>query len=389
MSILVLNAGSSSLKFALFDDNANEVAISGIIERAGATPVVKVDGDFETPPLEATDLPGQLRYLHAFFGDNANTNPITAIGHRVVHGGERFRESVLLDDDAIKGLHAVARLAPLHNPPAIEVIEAAREAWPSVPHVACFDTAFFATLPPERYLFPVPYEWHTECGIRRYGFHGLSHAYCVNRAAELLERPLEELKIVTCHLGAGCSMAATVGGKAVATTMGLTPLDGLIMATRPGSLDPGVVLEAQRRGGFSPDELDRILNRESGLLGISGESADYRELELLAEEGHERARLALMMFENRIAETVASLAVAIDGLDVLVFTAGIGENSAALRSRVCRRLRWFGVRIDPSANDTVVGDSVISTAKSLSAVVVVQTREDLVIANEANRIRHS
>ena len=377
------------MKFALFDDDAINVTLSGIIERGGETPVVKVDGDVQVPPLEVIDLPGQLRYLHALFENAANTDSITAVGHRVVHGGERFRESVLLDDDAIEGLHAVARLAPLHNPPAIEVIEAARETWPDVPQVACFDTAFFATLRPERYLFPVPYEWHTAWGIRRYGFHGLSHAYCVGRAAELVERPLEELKIVTCHLGAGCSMAATVGGKAVATTMGLTPLDGLIMATRPGGLDPGVVLEAQRRGGYSPDELDRILNRESGLLGISGESADYRELERLAEEGHERARLALTMFENRIAETVASLAVAIDGLDVLVFTAGIGENSAALRSRVCQRFQWLRVSIKETANLAADGDCLISLSNSLTAVAVIRTREDLIIAREADRIRQS
>ena len=259
---------------------------------------------------------------------------IAAVGHRVVHGGAVFHSSVRIDAGVKKSLAELSELAPLHNPPALAAMEAAEAALPGVPQVAVFDTAFFARLPPQAFVYPLPYEWYTDWGIRRFGFHGISHAYCATRTAEMLGRDPASLRIITCHLGNGCSATAIRGGNAIATTMGFTPLEGLMMGTRSGSVDPGILVHVLSHKGVSPEKLDHILNHGSGLLGVSGVSSDLREVTKAADAGHERARLALAIFADRVRQTIA-LAVTLGGVDALVFTAGIGEHSVSLRAAAC------------------------------------------------------
>jgi acetate kinase len=364
MAILVLNAGSSGLKFSLFDDQAAELLASGAVEKNPAA--------FEQVRREtAKRLPDAV---------------VRSVGHRVVHGGTRFRESVLIDGDVLGALKALSSLAPLHNPPAVEILEAAQRAFPDAVHTAVFDTTFFADLPLERIIYPLPYAWYEVWGIRRFGFHGLSHAYAAQRAAEMAGRSLPPLRVVTCHLGNGCSAAAVQGGRAVATTMGFTPLEGLMMGTRSGSVDPGILVHVQERYGLTAEEVDRALNQASGLLGVSGVSADIRSVQAAALEGHARARLALSIYADRVRSAVGALAVTLGGVDALVFTGGVGENMAEIRRQIVDGLECLGLGVDPALNASARPDADVSAAEAAGRVFVVRSREDVVIARETRRL---
>ena len=359
--ILVLNTGSSSVKIRVVDDG-DEVRYQADIPPLG-------DGD------AGTVLEERLPAIGA----------VDAVGHRVVHGGERFRGSVLLDGAVEDGLEGVADLAPLHNPPGVQVIRAARRAL-HAPQVVCFDTAFHAHLPDEASVYAVPEEWRQRWGIRRYGFHGLSHAHAVRRAATLVGRDVAELRIVSCHLGAGASLCAVLGGRSVDTTMGFTPLDGLVMATRSGSVDPGALLWLQRRAGLGAGDVEDALERGSGLLGLSGLGSSPRELYPAADAGHAGARLALDVYLHRLSGLVAAMTSALNGIDVLVFTGGVGENSARLRADAVSRLAWLGLGLDRRRNEGVSGDGVVSPGAQVPAACVVRSREDLEIAREVRRV---
>ncbi len=398
MSVLALNAGSSTLKFSLFAGRSMELAADGIVEEPPAEAggsgagqaratlrVRRASGGGERSATLEAGLSGAVRaVLDAIRADLAS-DPVVAVGHRVVHGGRAFTGSTAIDDRVEKEIDRLSELAPLHNPPALAAIGAARKAIPGIPHVAVFDTAFFADLPPARHVYPLPYEWYAEHGIRRFGFHGISHAYCAGRAAEFLGRAPEGLRTVTCHLGNGCSATAAFGGKAVATTMGFTPLEGLMMGSRAGWVDPGILLHALERMGLAAGELGEILNRRSGLLGVSGVSSDFRTVQEAAREGHDRARLALAIYANSVRAAIGSLAVALDGVDALVFTAGVGENAVELREEVCRGLACLGLRLDPGRNRALRPDADIAAGGSPGRILVLRAREDLHIAREALR----
>lgn len=359
--VLVVNTGSTSVKLRLLD-GADQVCF-----RADLAPI--------TGPEKLEMLESQLSAIRE----------VDLVGHRIVHGGDRFRVSVVVDDAVVAGLESLGVLAPLHNPLAVAGLRVARRVL-GVPHVACFDTAFHAGLPAEAATFAVPEEWRVRWGVRRYGFHGLSHAYAVRRAAELVGRPTADLRMVSCHLGAGASLCAVTGGRSVDTTMGFTPLDGLVMATRSGSVDPGALLWLQRQAGLGAEEMEDALDRRSGLLGLSGLGASPRELYPAADAGHEGARLALAVYLHRLCGMVAAMATATDGLDVLVFTGGVGENSPRLRADAAARLGWIGIAVDGARNEGAAGDAVISPDGRHPEVCVVVAREDLEIAGEARRL---
>jgi acetate kinase len=347
-AVLVVNAGSTSLKLAL------------VGEDGGARTV---------PDLEGVDPAA-----------------VVAVGHRVVHGGPTLRDPVRIDAAVLERIAAVTPLAPLHNAPAVEGIEAARRALPGVPHVAAFDTAFHATIPEEAATYALPRRWRDEWGVRRYGFHGLSVEWSAGRAPELLGRPSAGLRLAVCHLGGGSSVTAVLGGRSVDTTMGLTPLEGVPMTSRSGSVDPGALLYLMREHGLAPDELDRALNEDSGLAGLSGGSGDVRELESAAAGGDARASLALDVYAHRVAGAVGAMAVAMGGLDALVFTAGVGEGSAAVRGAVCARLAFLGVRLDEAANAPARLDRDLSAAGADVRVLVIGAREDLVLARAVRSV---
>jgi acetate kinase len=370
VSVLALNAGSSTLKFSLFAGRSMELAADGIVEE---------------PALKA-DLKEGVSAVLSAIRDRIASDPVVAVGHRVVHGGRAFTGSVPVDARVLEEITRLSELAPLHNPPAIAAIAAARTAVPGVPHIAVFDTAFFADLPAERHVYPLPYEWYSERGIRRYGFHGISHAYCAGRAAEFLGRQPEGFRAVICHLGNGCSASATLGGKAIATTMGFTPLEGMVMGSRAGSVDPGILIYAMERMGLSAGELGEVLQRRSGLLGVSGVSSDFRAVQEAAMEGNGRARLALSIYANSVRDAIGTLAVTLGGVDSLVFTAGVGENSAPLRGEVCRGLECLGLRLDPERNQALRPDADIAAAGTGGRILILRTREDLHIARETLRV---
>ena len=398
-SILVINTGSSSLKFGLFAANSCECLARGIVDWVGDPD----HAELRLTGLSRADMKQSVAVrthgeavgvaLRAMIENSlmevAPAAQIKAVGHRVVHGGTLFRDSVVIDERVRTAIAELATLAPLHNPPALEAIEAVETALPGVPQVAVFDTSFFTTLPPKAFVYPLPYEWFTDWGVRRFGFHGISHAYCARRAAELLGRELCERRLVICHLGNGCSASAISNGQPIATTMGFTPLDGLMMGTRPGSLDPGILLDVQQRHGLTAESLDHILNHQSGLLGVSGVSADVRQLEAAAQAGNDRARLALEMFADRVRATIGALAVTLGGVDALIFTAGVGENSANLRAAICNGLECLGLHLDHDRNSTASPDADIASQPSPSRILVVESREDVLIARETDCIvRH-
>jgi len=363
MRLLVLNAGSSSLKASLVEQSASTTTTLWYlkIERA----------------------PGADAWTEALRSVVAQAGSIDAVGHRVVHGGTQHTSALLIDDRVRADLDALRGLAPLHNGPALEVIAAARAALPDVVQVACFDTGFHAVLPPAAYVYPLPYAWYVNWGVRRFGFHGLSVAWSLERAADLLAQPAAELGLVVAHLGSGCSATAVWEGRSVDTSMGMTPLEGLMMGTRAGSVDPGILLELLNAGRLDPAELSHALQRESGLLGVSGVSADLREVEAAAGAGNPQASLALELFARRAAAAVAAVATSLPRLDALVFTGGIGEHAAAVRSQICGRLAALGVPARLSATE---GDAVLTEPDARVQVLRVEAREDLVIARQVHRL---
>ena len=390
MSILVINAGSSSVKFGLFDRDARQSLATGLIDwtadASRAELVIRPSGGEELrSPLTSVDHRSAIAHAVRTLTEAKLAPDVVAVGHRIVHGGP-FRGSTRIDAAVKARLERLSELAPLHNPPALAAVAAAEAALPGVPQVAVFDTAFFADLPPQSSVYPLPYEWHTDWGVRRYGFHGISHAYCTGRAAKVLSRPTGELRLVICHLGNGCSATAVKGGAGVATTMGFTPLEGLMMGTRCGSVDPSILLYVLRQRGVSAEQLDDVLQHHSGLLGVSGVSSDYRQVEAAARQGNERAGLALAIYADRVRSTIGALAVTLGGVDGLVFTAGVGEHSAALRSAACAGLECLGVKLDAARNAEAKADTDVATADSVGRILVLHTQEELLIARETRRL---
>jgi acetate kinase len=364
MRVLVVNAGSTNVKLSVLDGEREEFAAT-VEHQAPAAAV--------TSGLEQVRAKGLL--------------PVEAVGHRIVHGGTAFTEGVRVTDEVLAKLAELNELAPLHNPPALESLAEARRQLSAVPHVAAFDTAFHRSMPAPVETYPVPRRWTEDWGIRKFGFHGLSHDYCSRRAAEMLGRVGDrDFRVVVTHLGGGCSMAAVRGGRGVNTTMGFTPLEGLMMATRSGSIDPGIVTHVIRKHGLTADEVDRVLNKESGLLGVSGVSGDLREVWEAAAGGNRDADRALAMFAHHVRVGVAAMAASMNGLDALVFTGGIGEHDARMRAIVCDGLGFVGVRIDPTGNADATPDADIGAADTTCRVLVIHTREDVTIAREVERV---
>lgn len=380
MAILVINAGSSSLKVAVIDPATGARRLSALAERLGGEGATLTVGKTAAQPLSDSSAAGALRQLAPYL--TSNDLKLHGVGHRVVHGGERFTAATLIDDTVTAGINDCARLAPLHNPANLSGISAARATFPHLPHVAVFDTAFHQSMPPVAWRYAVPEAWYREHGVRRYGFHGTSHRYVAARAAEMIGKPLSELKLVTAHLGNGCSACAIDGGHSVDTTMGLTPLEGLVMGTRSGDLDPGILAHIAATTGQDIAAITKVLNRDSGLLGLSGLSNDLRTLQEAAANGHAGADLAIAVFCYRLAKAIAALTVALGRLDALVFTGGIGEHSALVRSRTLARLGFLGLVEDPAANAAHGPAHGRITHPGTSLALVVPTDEELLIARD-------
>lgn len=395
MKVLVVNCGSSSLKYQIIDMENEKVMAKGNFERIGEQESFlthKVNGEkyvTKTPVMNHEEalkiILGEL--VHADYGVIKDLSEITAAGHRIVHGGELFDKSVLIDEDVVAKIDSCSALAPLHNPAAILGIRACQSAMPGIPMVATFDTAFHQTMPAENYLYAIPYEYYEKYRIRRYGFHGTSHQYVSRRCAELMGKPIEDLKIVTCHLGQGASICAIDGGKSIDTSMGLSPLGGIAMVTRSGDLDPSVVTEIMERDNLTPKQANALLNKKSGLYGVTGLDPDFRQIELASyEEDKPKAKVAINMFTKIIAQFVAKYAVSLRGLDAVVFTGGIGENQINIRKSICEQLAWMGLDIDLDKNNVKSEEVKISTASSKQEVFIIPTDEEMVIARDTKAI---
>ena len=390
MKILVINCGSSSLKYQLIDMASEKVMAKGTFERIGQPNSFlthKVNGEkyrLEKPVKNHEEaLEFSLNQLVKPDYKVINSlDEINAIGHRIVHGGEKFNKPVIITEEVIKAIEDCASLAPLHNPAAIMGIRAAEKLMQNKPMVAVFDTAFHQTMPKEHYIYPIPYKYYEEYGVRKYGFHGTSHQYVSNRVAELEGKPIEDLRIISCHLGQGGSICAVQGGKSVETSMGLTPLAGIPMGTRSGDIDPSVVTFIMKKEGLTPDEMERILNKESGILALSGVTQDCRDMEAAAAEGNERAELAIKIHNYLIAAQIAKCAVAMNGFDVMLFTAGIGENQKNIRKGICENLEFLGVKIDDERNNVRGEERLISSDDSKMKVYIIPTDEELMIAKQ-------
>jgi acetate kinase len=395
MNVLVLNAGSSTVKFSLIDSEGESALFEGVADWAADPPRLQVrrpgaaaqEVDFPKVASSGAAVEALLQELKQRQASApARSAPVAAVAHRVVHGGDRYTAPARITPEVIARLRELTPLAPLHNPASVEGIVAAEAAWPHLPHVAVFDTAFHATMPPAARTYGVPYAWTHDWGLHRFGFHGLSFAYCARRAAEMLGRGPAGLRLVICHLGNGASVTAVRDGASVDTSMGLTPLEGLVMGTRSGSVDPGLLLHVLRHKGLSAEDLDRALNRESGLLGLSGVSPDMRQLLEAARQGNPRARLALDVYFQQLRRVIGAMAASAGGLDALVFTAGVGEHSAEVRAAACAGLEHLGVRIDEAANAAARPDADVATASSPARVLVIATREDLTAVRETVRL---
>ena len=395
MKILVINCGSSSAKFQLFDIDTGDVLAKGNAERIG------IDGKLTYKPsgkaefVSTEPMPDHKVAVRMILdalvdpehGVISDVSEIAAVGHRVLHGGKYYSESVIVNDDVKRVIRECFPLGPLHNPANLIGIEACEDVLPAgTPQVAVFDTAFHQTMPPKAYTYALPYEISEKYSIRRYGFHGTSHRYVSKRAAEFLGISTEGLKMVTCHLGNGSSFAAVKDGKCVDTSMGLTPLAGICMGTRTGDIDPAIVPFLMQKEGLAPEEIDTLLNKKSGVLGVSGVSSDFRDLAKAASEGNERAQLALDMFSYQGSKIVGSYAAALGGVDVIVFTAGIGENTDTIREAIIKPLEFMGAKIDPSKNNGTRSEAIISADDSKVKIVVIPTNEELVIARDTKEI---
>lgn len=392
MKILVLNCGSSSIKYALYNMDDKSVMTSGGAERVG------LDGAFVKVKLAngekkqvMHDIPEHTEGVKFIFslltdpeiGVIKDLSEIDAVGHRMVHGGEKFNKSVVLTDEVLKVFEECSDLAPLHNPANLKGVNAVSELMPNLPQVGVFDTAFHQTMPAKAYMYAIPYELYEQYGIRRYGFHGTSHRYVSKRVCDFLGVNPEDKKVITCHIGNGGSIAAVDGGKCVDTTMGLTPLEGVMMGTRSGDIDGGAVSFIQKKLNLDADGISNFLNKKSGVQGITGISSDMREVEAAEKAGNERAILAMEMYNYRIKKYIGAYAAAMNGCDIIVFTAGVGENQAGMRADVCKGMEWMGVKIDEAKNATIHGEeAVISAPDSKVTVVVVPTDEELMIATD-------
>lgn len=391
MKILVINCGSSSCKFQLFETSTGDVLAKGNAERIGIDGKLTYKAPGKEDYISTEAMPDHkvaVKMILAALVDKdhgvlSDISEIKAVGHRVLHGGKYYSKSVIVNDDVKKVIRDCFPLGPLHNPANLTGIEACESVLPAgTPQVAVFDTAFHMTMPPKAYTYALPYELSEKYDIRRYGFHGTSHRYVSHRAAEFLGKKYEDLKIITCHLGNGSSFAAVDHGKCVDTSMGLTPLAGICMGTRCGDIDPAIVPFLMKNENLTPDEIDTLMNKKSGVEGLSGVSSDFRDLEKASREGNERATLALEMFEYQARKIIGSYAAAMGGVDVIVFTAGIGENTDYIRAAACEGLGFMGVEIDPSKNNGVRSEAVISSDNSKVTVAIIPTNEELAIAQE-------
>lgn len=396
MNILVINCGSSSLKYQLIDSESEKVLAKGLCERIGidgsAITHQPAGGDKVTTKVPMPDHTEAVKYVIEKLTDPVvgvvkSLDEIGAVGHRIVHGGEKFASSVVIDDEVLKAVEECNDLAPLHNPANLIGINSCKKIMPGVPMVAVFDTAFHQTMPKKAYLYGLPYEYYENYKIRRYGFHGTSHDFVSNRVAEILGKKREDLKIIVCHLGNGASVSAVKNGQCVDTSMGLTPLEGLIMGTRSGDLDPAIISFIAQKEKLSAEEVINICNKKSGVLGLSdGLSSDFRDLGNAAEEGNEKAKIALETWSYRVAKYVGAYVAAMNGVDVIAFTAGVGENNFMAREMVCEYLGYLGVTIDKEANKIRGEEITISTPDSKTTVMVVPTNEELAIARETLRL---
>ncbi|MCW8811632.1 MAG: acetate kinase [Ignavibacteriaceae bacterium] len=393
MKVLVLNCGSSSIKYQFIDSDKETVLAKGIVERIGMTGAVlsqsRFDGDSIKIAGEILDHKAAIEYVIAILlsknhGVIENISNIDAVGHRVVHGGETFSDSVLINDEVLKVIEDNIELAPLHNPPNIKGIQAVNRLLPKTPQVAVFDTAFHSKMPPRSFLYGIPYELYKKYKIRRYGFHGTSHLYVSQKAAEMMKKDISELKIITAHLGNGCSMAAINKGTSVDTTMGFTPLEGLLMGTRSGDLDPSLILYIMGKEGLSLHEAGTLLNKHSGLIGISGESSDMREIIAAVKDEQKRSVYAFEIFCYRIKKYIGAYIAAMGGLDALVFTGGIGENAVEVREEVCRNMDYLGIKLDTLKNES--REQIISDSSSKVKIFRIPTNEELVIAMDTAKI---
>ncbi|AST06458.1 acetate kinase [Anoxybacillus flavithermus] len=390
--VIAINAGSSSLKFQLFNMPSEEVLTKGVVERIGFEDAIfniTVNGE---KIKEVTPIPDHAVAVKMLLdklielGVIQSFDEIEGIGHRVVHGGEKFSDSVLITDETLKEIEDLSDLAPLHNPANVVGIKAFREVLPNVPAVAVFDTAFHQTMPEQSFLYSLPYEYYEKFGIRKYGFHGTSHKYVTQRAAELLGRPIEQLRLISCHLGNGASIAAVEGGKSIDTSMGFTPLAGVAMGTRSGNIDPALIPYIMQKTGKTAEEVIDILNKKSGMLGLTGFSSDLRDIEEAAAKGDQRAELALEVFAGRIHKYIGSYAARMCGVDAIIFTAGIGENSDVVRAKVLRGLEFMGVYWDPALNKVRGKEAFISYPHSPVKVLVIPTNEEVMIARDVMRL---
>jgi len=398
MKILVLNSGSSSLKYQLIDSETEQVLAKGLAERIGLDGgKIKYESAANGGAEVDVDMPDHDKAMDHVFelltdpekGAVASIDEISAVGHRVVHGGEKFKESIKVDEGIVNEIDKLSALAPLHNPPNLKGIRACMRLMPGVPQVAVFDTAFHATMPPYAYTYALPYSYYTDYGVRRYGFHGTSHRFVTRQAQKMLQEAgfdPAQTRIVTCHLGNGCSMAAVKGGKVVDTSMGMTPVEGLVMGTRSGDLDPAILIHLVREIGCSVDEIDNIINKKSGLLGVTGISSDMRDVEEAAASGNERADLALSVFCYRIRKYIGAYSAAMGGLDAVVFTGGIGENSAIVRAKACQGLEFLGVELDEEKNAALQGKVEINKPGGKVKILIVPTNEELMIARETAQV---
>ena len=394
MIVLVVNCGSSSLKYQLVNMDNEEVMAKGLVEKIGLTDsqlTHKWNGQKKEIKQSIPDHQVAVKLVldiltDAECGVIKSMDAIDAVGHRVVHGGEEFAASTLITDEVMKALEKCSAMAPLHNPPNIIGINACKAIMPGVPQVGVFDTAFHQTMPAKAFMYGLPYELYKEDHIRRYGFHGTSHRYVAGEVAKVMGKPVEELRLINCHLGNGSSLAAIKYGKCVDTTMGFTPLAGVLMGTRCGDIDPAIVLNVMDNHNLSTKDMDKLMNKQSGVLGISGVSSDFRDLGKAAGEGNERAQLALDMFHYQVRKEIGAFAAAMGGVDVITFTAGVGENGIEDRAAIAEGLEYLGAKLDPQRNDVRGKDALISTDDSTVKMYVIPTNEEIMIARDTKDI---
>ena len=395
MYVLVINAGSSSLKYQVIDSETERTITKGLCERVGYTDSFhKLWGSDDGVHVIETPMHDHLTAMRVVIDTLVNDpdsgidtlDEIGAVGYRIVHGGEKFSESVLVDDQAIADIELCSELAPLHNPPAVKCIRAARELMPNVPHVCVFDTAFHQTMPPRAYMYALPYEFYEHYGIRKYGAHGTSHRYIAMRTAEILGERLEDLKLITCHLGGGCSVTAIDHGMSVDTSMGFTPLGGVMMGSRCGDIDPSIVTYLMEQEGYTPHEINEIMNRESGLLGISGLSSDLRDIKAATIAGHKRATLAYDMYSASVKKTLGAYIAELGGVDAISFAGGVGEHCERMRRMILSGMESLGIILDYKANKVEGEERVINDPRSKVKLLVVPTNEELMIARDTARI---